>query len=237
MKTVYDLTIRDKNAIEIEEIQLNMDNKQILTKLLKEYKYIKELSQYNLNINHKLLLHGHTGCGKTTTAKAIAKALGKKIVIVNLSNLISSKLGETAQNIQVLFEKAANEKAVLFLDEFDYIGKARDLEDTDAGEMKRLVNNLIQLIDYYPTDAILIAATNHLKILDAAIRRRFQINLKFELPTKAELDVYYANLLSQFPVRFREIKRSYEISYAEAKDRLNTQVKWKIIEELEQANG
>jgi SpoVK/Ycf46/Vps4 family AAA+-type ATPase len=93
------------------------------------------------------LFQGSSGCGKTMTAKAIANALDKNILILNLSNIVCYRIGETSQNIKQVFDKAGREKAVLFLDEFDQIGKARGSDDIDVGEMRRLVNTLIQLID------------------------------------------------------------------------------------------
>jgi SpoVK/Ycf46/Vps4 family AAA+-type ATPase len=179
------------------------------------------------------LLHGPSGCGKTTTAKAIATALNKNIVIINLSTLINARIGETSKNVKALFDKAIREKAVLFLDEFDQIGKSRDSEDKDVAEMKRLVNTIIQLIDYLPTDSLLICATNYYNSIDTALLRRFQIKLKFEMPDQKELDLYYDKLLADFPIHLQEINRKYNISYAETKDYIHTTMKRQIIAELE----
>nr|WP_262920044.1 ATP-binding protein [Niabella hibiscisoli] len=84
-------------------------------------------------VNNKLLLHGASGCGKTTTAKAIANALGRPLLILNLSSVVSARIGETAQHLKQVFDKAARERAVLFLDEFDQIGKARGSDDREVG--------------------------------------------------------------------------------------------------------
>lgn len=210
--------------------------KDALTQLLQEHTYIEELHQYGLPVNNKVLLYGSSGCGKTMTAKAIASALGKNILILNLSNVICSKIGETSQNIKLVFDKAAREKAVLFLDEFDQIGKARGNDDKDVGEMRRLVNTLIQLIDYYPEDALLICATNHLEIIDSALIRRFQLRIGFDMPATEVLDDYYNQLLSRFPEHLRNIERQYNISFAEAKDLTFTLVKTKLIKALAEKN-
>ena len=142
-------------------------------------------------------------------------------------------MGETAKNITEVFKKAIREKAVLFLDEFDSIGKLRDYEDKDSSEMKRLVNTVIQLIDQLPNDTLLIGATNYSKVIDTALLRRFQLRMKFELPNDAQLDVYYDSLLSSFPKEFRALSRTYNISYAEAKDITFRAIKNQIIESEE----
>lgn len=207
-----------ESIIELDAIHLSSENKKKLSQLLKEFKYNHVLEKFNLPIDNKLFLFGHTGCGKTTTANSIAQSLDKKIITLNLGNIVSSRLGETARNITEVFKKASREQAVLFLDEFDYVGKIRDYDQKDSGEMKRLVNTLIQLIDQLSSSTLLIAATNHSIAIDPALLRRFQLSLKFELPTNSELDHYYDSLLFQFPEEYRKLKRKYDISYAEAKD-------------------
>ena len=219
----------NETTIGLDEIHLSEGNKIALNQLLKEFKHLEVLNQYKLPVDNKIFLFGHTGCGKTTTAKAIARALDKKIIILNLGNIVSSRLGETAKNITDVFSKANREKAVLFLDEFDSIGKLRDHDDKDSAEMKRLVNTVIQLIDELPNDTLLIAATNHSKVIDTALLRRFQLRLKFELPNDEQLDGYYNSLLEKFPEEFRKVERVYNISYAEAKDITFRSVKNAII--------
>ena len=233
---LFDLVITDKQDVDLNDIVLDSENEKSIQNLLKEYKYVEELSRYNLPINNKILLYGSSGCGKTTTAKAIAKALGKPLVILNLSNVVCSRIGETAQNVKQVFDKASREKAVLFLDEFDQIGKERETEDKDVGEMRRLVNSIIQLIDYYPKNALLICATNHVEMIDKALLRRFQLRINFEMPSQKVLDNYYNFILSDFPEKLKKINRKYGISFAEAKDDALTQVKNILIMSLENNN-
>ncbi|MGJ1446433.1 AAA family ATPase [Sphingobacterium spiritivorum] len=230
---IYDLLINDKEQVSLADIFLEDSSKQSFVQLIKEHTYIEELDTYGLPVNNKILLHGSSGCGKTMTAKAIAKELDKNILILNLSNIVCSRIGETSQNIKQVFDKAGREKAVLFLDEFDQIGKARGNDDKDVGEMRRLVNTLIQLIDYYPENALLLCATNHAEIIDTALLRRFQLSVNFEMPSKKVLDTYYDKLLAAFPEDLQYIDRKYNISFAEAKDHTFTLVKAKLIRELE----
>ncbi|HLV41786.1 MAG TPA: ATP-binding protein [Brumimicrobium sp.] len=229
---IHDLIIRDKEVVSLGDVFLSKENQKNIQQLIKEYKYVDELIKYNLPVNNKVLLQGSSGCGKTTTAKAIANALGKPILILNLSNIICSRIGETSQNLKLVFDKAGRDKSVLFLDEFDQIGKSRETNDKDVGEMRRLVNTIIQLIDYYPKDALLICATNHPEIIDTALLRRFQLQIDFDMPSKETLDTYYDKILSQFPSEMQNVDRKYDISFAEAKDFVFTEVKSLLIAQL-----
>lgn len=233
MISTFDLIIHDKNSIDLEEIVFSAENQAILEQVVKEHKHIEALQKYGLQVDNKILLYGHSGCGKTTTAKALAKALGRSIFILNLTNFVSSRIGDTGKNLKAVFDKAGRDKAVLFLDEFDQIGKMRGDDDKDVGEMRRLVNTLIQQIDYFPEGAILMAATNYPDLIDVALKRRFQLKLKFEMPEKEQLDAYYEQLLSVFPNELRKIERKYGISYAEAKDYVHTSIKSKLISQWE----
>ena len=99
--------------------------------------------------------------------------------------------------------------------------------------MRRLVNSIIQLIDYYPKNALLICATNHVEMIDKALLRRFQLRINFEMPSQHVLDNYYDSILSDFPEQLKKINRKYGISFAEAKDDALTQVKNILIMSLE----
>ena len=232
---LFNLIINDKEIVSLDDVFLNEYNQKQIQQLVKEHKYVEALTKYGLPVNNKILLEGNSGCGKTTTAKAIANALGKPILSLNLSNIVCSRIGETSQNIKQVFDKAGREKTVLFLDEFDQIGKARGNDDNDVGEMRRLVNTIIQLIDYFPKNALLICATNHPEIIDIALMRRFQLRINFEMPSTAILDTYYDKLLASFPIEMQNIERKYAISFAEARDYAFTIVKAALIEKLEKA--
>ncbi len=234
---ILNLLIDDREQVELSDIFLSEDNHQQISQLIKEQKYADELLKYDLPINNKVFLFGNSGCGKTTTAKAIATALKKPVYILNLSNIVSSKIGETGQNLKLIFDKASRDKAVLFLDEFDQIGKARGNDDKDVGEMRRLVNTIIQLIDYFPKNALLICASNHPQIIDIALMRRFQLKISFELPSDEVLNEYYDAILSHFPENLRSINRKFGISFAEAKDYAYTIIKGNIINQLEKTNN
>ncbi|AOM79617.1 AAA family ATPase [Pedobacter steynii] len=231
---VYELIISDKEKVALEDVFFSTENKAILNQILKEHQYLEELRVYNLPVDNKILLYGDSGCGKTTTAKAIATALDKPIVILSLSTVISARIGETSKNLKAVFDQAIRQKAVLFLDEFDQIGKMRGNDDKEVGEMRRLVNTIIQLIDYFPLDCLLICATNHHDIIDRALLRRFQLKLRFDMPEEEKLNSYYDKMLAPFPEHLKAIDRKYGVSFAEVKDYVHTTMKKRIILELEQ---
>lgn len=227
----HSTTLRSKkNKLTLEELHLNNDVRAKINQLLEEFTYKDALDKLDIPVDNKILLHGHTGCGKTATAHAIGLALNKKVITINLSGFVSSKLGETAKNLAEIFKEATIDNAIIFIDEFDFIGKLRDYDEKDSGEMKRLVNALIQQIDHLDDDTLLICATNHIHIIDSAILRRFQIKLNYELPTQQALDDYYDSILLKYPSNINKVVRTYGISYAEAKDLALQQIKANAIQ-------
>ncbi|TPD65414.1 AAA family ATPase [Flavobacterium microcysteis] len=226
MSTLY---FRDRENVNLEDVIFEASVAEQVEQFLKEHRFSEILHQYELPVANKIFLYGKTGCGKTMTAKAIAKELDKKIFIVNLSTIVSSKLGETAKNINNIFKEANYENSVLFFDEFDSLGQVRDYDNKDSSEMKRVVNALLQLIDNFPRNAILIAATNQIQMIDEALLRRFELKLEFISPSEQVLDGYYDALLSKYPVKYQKVERKYGISFSEAKDFVFRQVKNNII--------
>ena len=180
-----------------------------LDRFLLEHRNTLLLENHGLAPKRKLLFWGPPGCGKTHTAHFLAHALGLPIATVRLHALISSFLGDTASNLQRLFDLASSRPMVLLLDEADAIGKNRD-DRHDVGELKRVVNSLLQAIDGFSTRSIVIAATNHQHILDPALWRRFDDVVEFPLPTPSDRAEYLKLLLNGAEVTgsFRELVRS-----------------------------
>lgn len=223
------LYFTDKSNVDIKDVVFNEAVAVQIDHFLEEYEFREVLESYDLPVNNKMLLYGKTGCGKTMTAKAIAKHLGRKIIIANLSGIVSSKLGETARNIEGLFKEVSYNDSVLFFDEFDSLGQIRDYDNKDNSEMKRVVNAILQLIDNFPANSVLIAATNQVHMIDEALVRRFELRLEFTSPGKEVLDTYYDKLLSKYPEEYQKLERIYDVSFAEAKNHVFKQVKKNII--------
>ena len=132
----------------------------------------------------RILLCGPPGTGKTLTAQIVSSALGCPFAYVAFDSLISSYLGETASNMRKVFDYMEKQRLVVLFDEFDSIGKRRD-DPHEHGELKRVVNNFMQMLDEYEGSAVIMAATNHHRILDEAVWRRFDATLYFDLPDQA----------------------------------------------------
>lgn len=170
----------------LDNLILSDDVRSELKLFIQEHKAIEVLMQYDLPVANKLLMHGPSGCGKTLASYVIAGELDKLMIVVNLGAIVSSKLGETSKNLSKIFRKAALEDCIIFIDEFDSLGKVRDYSQ-DHGEMKRVVNTILQLFDYLPQSSIVIAATNQADMLDEALLRRFDVNIELDLPEKNQI--------------------------------------------------
>jgi SpoVK/Ycf46/Vps4 family AAA+-type ATPase len=114
--------------------------------------------------------------------------------------MVSSFLGETANNLRLVFDKASAEPCLLFLDECDSIAKSR--EDTqEVGEIKRVVNTFLQILDEYESSSgLLVAATNLNKSLDTALWRRFDDLIEVPKPGEQELEFILKQTLSGIEV-------------------------------------
>ncbi|AUJ25211.1 AAA family ATPase [Virgibacillus dokdonensis] len=201
---------RDKNTnFELMEIHYpgEKKNKLFLSEtvskkidtILSEYKQKEILESNNLPIENRLLLCGPPGCGKTSTAYLISEKLQLPLAYVRLDTLVSSLLGQTGSNIRKIFEAVKNKNVILFLDEFDAIAKMRD-DKQEMGELKRVVNTLLQNLDLLPNDVFVIAATNHEKLLDKAVWRRFNTVLYLDLPSEELRGKYIENLIKSYNI-------------------------------------
>lgn len=141
----------------------------------------RALEAEGLASRNTILLHGEPGTGKSLIAGHLAAKLGRPLLTVRLDTLISSLLGDTAKNIRAIFEYAIASKAVLFLDEIDAVAKRRD-DQKELGELKRVVNALLQGLDLIDSETTIVAATNHPHMLDPAIWRRFPFQFQIDLP-------------------------------------------------------
>lgn len=170
-----------------------------------------EIEKAGINVNKTLLLYGAPGCGKTSIAHYISEQTHLPLVIARLDGLVSSLLGSTAKNIRKIFSYAASLPCILFLDEFDAIAKARN-DSHELGELKRVINSLLQNIDELPSSCVLIAATNHPELLDKAVWRRFLTKIEVGMPDspnrlkilKYHLD-NYSNSFSEDAIKMKSI--------------------------------
>ena len=179
--------------IDPEQVVLDQYSRASIHSFVDSYTHRDMLLQSGLEVSNTLLLYGPPGCGKTTVAQYIASVTGLPLVTARLDGLVSSLLGSTAKNIRKIFDYASKRECILFLDEFDVIAKLRD-DKNELGELKRVVNSLLQNIDGFNNDSILIAATNHHELLDPAIWRRFSTIVALEKPQRDEI-VRYLNTL------------------------------------------
>ncbi|WP_152530172.1 AAA family ATPase, partial [Asaia sp. SF2.1] len=154
----------------------------LLAQLLHERKHVDTLAAVGLDPSKSAILVGPPGVGKTLTAQWVAEQLDMPFYILDLSAVMSSLLGKSGGNIRAAFDFAKKSPCVLLLDEIDSIAKKRS-DDSDIGELKRLVTVILQEIDSWPSSSLLIAATNHRELIDPALWRRFDVIAEFKTPT------------------------------------------------------
>jgi len=175
---------------------LDDDPKWLVDKFVESVRFADRLAARGLSVAPSMLIHGPPGVGKSLVAKWIAQSLALPLVTGRIDALVSSYLGSTAKNIRHLFEFAASRPCVLFLDEFDSLGKMRD-DSHELGELKRVVISLLQNIDALGPDHVLLAATNHEHLLDPAVWRRFTYKLRLDLPSEHSRRAMFHHALNE----------------------------------------
>ncbi|MDD3182778.1 MAG: ATP-binding protein [Alphaproteobacteria bacterium] len=163
--------------------------------ILEEWRNLEKIAAVDIEPVRSCLIYGAPGTGKTQLALWMARQLKLPVVVARLDGLVSSFLGTTSRNIGTLFNFADRYRCLLLLDEFDAIAKFR-ADPQEVGEIKRVVNTLLQNMDARKNHGFTIGVTNHENLLDPAVWRRFDIQVEIPRPS---LDVMNQIIQRQLP--------------------------------------
>lgn len=205
-----------------------------IRRILNEYRNRNKLYSYGLMNRRKILIEGAPGTGKTLTASIIASELSLPLYVVQMDKLVSKFMGETSTKLRQVFDFIASVTGVYLFDEFDAIGADRSL-DNEVGEMRRILNSLLQFIEQDSSESIIVAATNNQKLLDQALFRRFDDVWHYNLPDKSEIKRLFEYKLKSFDSSIRITPSIIEVanglSHAEIVRVCDDAIKYAILED------
>jgi len=211
-----------------------------LKRIIKEQRQIIKIRSHGLSPRKKLLLVGPPGTGKTMSASVLAGELGLPLLVVRLEALITKYMGETAAKLRVVFDAIAQSRGVYLFDEFDSIGSHRG-QINDVGEIRRILNSFLQMIEQDDSDSLILAATNHPDILDYALFRRFDDVVEYSLPDIPLIMKLLKNRLSTFKTSQMPWEKISEeavgLSYADIGKACEDAIKNAIIDDFDQVTG
>ena len=189
-----------------------------IRRVIREQRSAGRILENGLSPRRKLLLVGPPGTGKTLTSSVLAGELGVPLLQIRLDGLITKFMGETAAKLRQIFDATNRSRGVYLFDEFDAIGSHRGLTN-DVGEIRRVLNSFLVMIEQDNSRSIIVAATNHPSILDRALFRRFDDVLEFELPEASQIAQLLKMRLGRLAVDGTEWARLADValglSYAE----------------------
>ncbi len=169
----------------LRDIVLTPEVRELLLRIISENRSRARLERFGVSPRRRLLFHGAPGCGKTLAAAVLAGEMGLPLMTVRFDALFSRFLGATAVQLRAVFAEMPRRPGVYLFDEFDAVAKARG-DSQDVGEMNRVVAAFLQLVDADVSGSILVAATNHVELLDRAMFRRFDATILFDKPSREQ---------------------------------------------------
>jgi len=205
-----DLLQADYPKVRLADMVLDEAIRARLDRLIREQRQVEKLRAHGLSPRKKLLLVGPPGTGKTLTASVLAGELHLPLFVVRLDSLMTKFMGETAAKLRLIFDAIRRTRAVYLFDEFDSIGGQRSLGN-DVGEIRRVLNSFLQLIEQDHSESLLIAATNHPDLLDHALFRRFDDVIRYVIPDDALIEQTLKAKLAGYPTKrldWTELARS-----------------------------
>jgi SpoVK/Ycf46/Vps4 family AAA+-type ATPase len=204
--------------VRLADMVLAKDTREQLNRLVSEYKQQHKLRAHGLSARRKLLLVGPPGSGKTMTASALAGELNLPLLGVQLHALLTKYMAETAAKLRLIFDAMQRTRGVYLFDEFDAIGSNRNLAN-DVGEIRRVLNSFLQFLEQEDSDSLILAATNHVGVLDPALFRRFDDVVRYEASSPDLAKELIQNRLNVFGVQNIEwpsvLQAVLGLSYAE----------------------
>ena len=203
-----------------------------IERVIREQRHAGRILNHGLSPRRKLLLVGPPSTGKTMTASVLAGELGLPHFLIRLDGLITKFMGETAAKLRLVFDATGRTRGVYFFDEFNAIGSQRGLAN-DVGEIRRVLNSFLQMIEQDQSHSLVVAATNHPKILDPALFRRFDDVLHYELPDRRQIEDLLRRRLAEnvvMPVEWSHLAEAAEgLNYAEVTRATNEVLKDALI--------
>lgn len=220
----------------LSDMVLSESLQQSLQRVLKEQRHLSKLRSHGLHPRRKLLLVGPSGTGKTMTASALAGELGIPLFVVRLDALITKFMGETAAKLRQVFDAAASTRGVYFFDEFDAIGSQRGMAN-DVGEIRRILNSFLLMIEQDDSSSVIVAATNHPDILDEALFRRFDDVVEYHVPSTVEVQALLRMRLAIYVKSKKDLadlaKEATGLSHAEIARAIDDAVKEAVMHDQE----
>lgn len=205
-------------------------------RVVREHRQQEKLKGHGLSNRRKVLLVGPPGTGKTMTARVLAHELRLQLHTIQVDKLVTKFMGETSAKLRQIFDLIRDETGVYLFDEFDAIGGERSL-DNDVGEMRRVLNALLQFIEQDVSESVVIGATNSPRLLDRALFRRFDDVLYYHLPDAGERQRLMENVLGTFrPEAFpweKAVEASDSLSHAEVDHACRDAIKDAILQDRE----
>jgi SpoVK/Ycf46/Vps4 family AAA+-type ATPase len=181
---IADLVVASFPEVGLRDLVVPDSVRAKLEQVLAEQRQRHLLMEQGFDPIHRLLLEGPPGTGKTMTASVLAHELSLPLLTIRLDSVLSKFLGETGSKLRLLFDAVASQRAVYLFDEFDALGG--DRAGNDVGEARRILNSFLVFLEQSSPESVVIAATNHLAILDRALFRRFDTVIRYQLPTAEE---------------------------------------------------
>jgi len=210
-----------------------------IQRIIREQRHAAQILAHGLSPRRKLLLVGPPGTGKTMSASVLAGELGLPLCQIRLDGLITKYMGETAAKLRQIFEATEQLRGVYFFDEFDAIGSQRGITN-DVGEIRRVLNSYLQMIEQDRSHSLIVAATNHPEILDHALFRRFDDVLYYSLPDPVQIAALLKDRLTRLVPRGVSWKRlaalAAGLSYAEVTRAAEEVFKHTLISKIDKIN-
>jgi SpoVK/Ycf46/Vps4 family AAA+-type ATPase len=191
------MVLSEKTETPLSALVLPDHLKERIERIIHEHRQQGKLKSHGLSNRRKILLSGPPGTGKTLTARVLAHELRLPLHTIQVDKLVTKFMGETSAKLRQIFELIRDEPGVYLFDEFDAIGGDRSL-DNDVGEMRRVLNALLQFIEQDASDSMIIGATNKPALLDPALFRRFDDVLTYHAPDEIARQRLIENVLGPF---------------------------------------